>query len=102
MTSQPEQITDRDRAIAKEAKRLYCESGSGWEPTSIAEIAAYLTRTGWTPTDPLLLEAREFAAQVYEARGWITFAREARQGERDHDYAVQSALLALRSREGKS
>jgi hypothetical protein len=98
-------ITDQDRAVAKEAHDwLYphCAFNPGGKIERGLIRAAFNARTGWTPTDPLLLEAREFAAQVYEARGWITVAAQIRQGELDNDYAVQAALLVVRSREGKS
>lgn len=62
MSELPE-ITDEDRAVGKEAYRLWNVEAETDDP-SPGEIAAALVRTGWKPVDPDLLLARECAADL--------------------------------------
>ena len=68
---------------------------------------SFLTLPGVTVTmleDPDLLLARECAAKAYDAykaEFFFEFGTEARKGTRDDDFAVQSALLAIKAVRGE-
>ncbi len=96
MTKLPE-ITDEDRSVAVEARRLYYLPST---PTSEdpAAIAAALVRTGRKPVDPDLILAREACAEK-----WYASAESYRNGNMDEYVTVQAALSAIKAvrREGE-
>lgn len=57
-----------------------------------------LTKECWTPTDPLLLKAREIAADVTANFDHPKHVQEIRDGLRDAGLTVQIALAALRAK----
>ena len=65
--------------------------------TSVAQIAIRLTASGWRPTDPDLILARECAAEGWTAQKATRLAEEVRNGRRDRDMDVQSALRAIKA-----
>lgn len=94
----PEEL---DIARAREAhKRTFpvhaWVTGAGHEESLIE--AARLARTGWTPVDPLLIEAREIVAKWIDANPnkLKMLASGVRYGAFDADPSVEQALAALR------
>lgn len=65
--------------------------GSSWKA-----FARYIAQHEQPPVDPLLLEAREIAAEVYERQSLPEFAGRLRDGFNDDDEATLSALAGLR------
>jgi hypothetical protein len=59
--------------------------------------AAFLGRTGWTPTDPDLIEAREIAARQYEQAGYSpALPLEVREGRSDKCIVVAAVRAAIK------
>lgn len=103
MTETEEEL---DRARAEEALRLVglslcLDYVSGTLAQNACGHAARLAREGWTPTDNLLIEAREAAAQYWEAQGLSQWAENCRSGKCDGDDEVRAALIALKNRGAK-
>ncbi len=101
-----EQHDPRDVACAREASDQVFGKMSDclpptWSPSRALILAAKLAREGWTPTDPLLIEAREIAALVAESRRQYVKAEAYRSGREDNDELLVALLAALKSREGK-
>lgn len=88
-----------DRARAEEAWQRCQNSEAVKAPRGSEEdygvIAARLARTGWTPTNPLLLQAREIAAKWWEDHGPPWAAYQTREGNQDDSAVVQCALRGL-------
>lgn len=82
-----------DLARAEEARRLWTAQ-EGIQPHDTV-IAARLAREGWTPTDPLLIEAREICAAYARVHGEATAPHYA-GGHYDNQNDVQCTLTALR------
>lgn len=82
-----------DLARAKEAYRRWNGSFSG--PGGVVEIAARLAREGWVPADPLVLEAREIFAAVFEPAtpGSVWFPVD---GTKDRELSMTLAVTALK------
>ncbi len=99
-----EQHDTRDVACAREAYRKTWPLAS-WDIDDHFEraliLAAKLSREGWIPTDPLLIEAREIAALVAESLRQYVKAEAYRSGREDNDELLVALLAALKSREGK-
>ncbi len=65
-------------------------------PPFARALARYIAAHEEAPVDPLLIEAREIAAQAYSNRRDHDFAGWIRRGDKDSIYEVQVALAALR------
>jgi len=91
------EITDEDRAVVREAVRIWQRHASP-AARDLAEIAAALVRTGWKPVDPDLILAREACAEK-----WYASAESYRNGNMDEYVTVQAALSAIKAvrREGE-
>lgn len=89
---------DLDMARAAEAWRIWTARGP--IGVSYGAIAARLAREGWTPptpVDPLLIEAREIAAQNGESCNYCAhWIAETRAGENDNDSDVLLALAGIK------
>ena len=85
MTDHPE-ITDYDRDVAKQAYII-------WTPgdvTTACAIASALARTGWTPVDPDLIEARKLAKKLWPNYACI-------YGESDEsNHNIRTLLAAIK------
>ena len=87
-----------DAARGEEAQRL-----TGQYSRQVAIAAARLARTGWTPVDKDLIEARQCAALVEEGgeHFWMLNASAYRAGNGDRQPIVQSALIAIKRAKGR-
>ncbi len=94
MSELPE-ITDEDRAVAEEARRLYYAQPTVRAPT-MTEISAALVRTGWRPVDPDLILAREVVADI-----WPNARESYKSGLYDSTMAIMAALAAIKAADAR-
>ncbi len=96
------EITDEDRAVAEEARRIYREQAGSPYTFDLIGLTAALVRTGWKPVDPDLILAREVAADTAVLYRWHSGISDAiRRGIDDTDRGVQSALAAIKAADAR-
>ena len=94
-----DEITDElVEAIWREARRDSLIAPVKLTKGSPVETAIRLAASGWRPTDPDLILARESVATRYEELKWgAEAARNARSGKLDDGDPVQPALRAIKA-----
>ena len=97
MTDETEITDELVEAIWREAWLQTWPKAPVPENVPSTTTAIRLALSGWRPTDPDLILARECAAEGWTALKATGFAEDARNGRRDTDIDVQSALRAIKA-----
>lgn len=82
-----------DRARYEEALRRV--GRISWNE-ELGPLIARLAREGWTPVDPLLIEAREIVANHYDERGYLGSGKLVRDGLGDDMPDMQCTLAGIK------
>ena len=85
-----------EQIVAEAERRWAREPRDGFVTYYIIQVV----REGWTPpppVDPDLLVVREIVAKVFDEKGWLDHAGEARKGQSDKGTTIRAALDAYKA-----